>query len=162
MVYLYFCMHVKCTKGTWFCSENTVKTLAKLCIPCILYGTCVFLYTYEMNQRYMILQWKHSKNTSKTVHFMYNIWYMCIFVYMWNVPRVHFSLVKTQWKHSENISKTVHFMYNIWYTCIFVCMWNVPKVHVSAVKTQWKPMKTLAKLCISCIIYDTCVFLYTC
>jgi hypothetical protein len=132
MVHVYFDIHVKCTKSTCFCSENTVKT-------------------YE--------------NTSKPVHFRYNIWYMCILVYVWNVPKVHVSAVKTQWKHMkthENTSKTVHFMYYIWYMCILVYMWNVPKVHVSAVKSHWKHIKTLAKMCISYIIYGTYVFWYTC
>jgi hypothetical protein len=97
MVHVYFGIHVISTKSTCFCSENTVKThentwkhmktLAKLCISCIIYGTCVFWYTCEMYQIYMFLQWKHSENTwkhmkthentSKTVHFMYNIWFMC-------------------------------------------------------------------------------------
>jgi hypothetical protein len=41
-------------------------------------------------------------------------------------------------------------------------MWKVPKVHVSARNTQRELMKTLAKLCLSCRIYGTCVFWYTC
>jgi hypothetical protein len=113
----------------------------------------------------MCLQWKHSENTVKThentskpVHFMENIWDMCILVYMWNLPKVHVSAVKTH----ENTSKTVYFMQNIWYMCIFVYMWNVSKVYVSADEFRWKHMKILAKLCISCTIYGTCVFWYTC
>jgi hypothetical protein len=39
---------------------------------------------------------KTHENTSKTVHFMYNIWYMCILVYMRNIPKVHVSAVKTK------------------------------------------------------------------
>ena len=121
MVHVYFCIHVKCTKSTCFCSENTVKT---------------------------------HENTSKTVHFMYKIWYMCILVYM-------FLQLKHLKKH-KNTSERVHSMYEVWYMCIFVYMYHVQKVHVCAVKTQWKHMKPLAKQCISGIKYGTCVFLYTC
>jgi hypothetical protein len=56
----------------------------------------------------------------------------------------------------------MHFMYKVWYVFFLVFSWNVTKLHVSAVKTQWKHMKTLEKQCISCVKYDTCVFLYKC
>jgi hypothetical protein len=127
---MYFSIHVKCTKSTCFCSENTIKTheniwihmktLAKLCVLCIIYGTCVFWYTCEMYQKYIFLQWKYMKthentwkhmktneNTSKTVHFMYNIWYMSILVYMWNIPKVLVSAVKTQLKHMKTHENTL-------------------------------------------------------
>jgi hypothetical protein len=131
MVNVYFGIHMKCTKSTCFLSENTVKThehSSKTVASCIIYGRCVFLYTCEMYKSTCFC----SENTVKT----------------------H--------ENTYNTSKTVNFMYNIWYMCNLVYMLNVPKVHFSAVKTKWKPMKTLAKLCISCIIYGICVFWYTC
>jgi hypothetical protein len=83
---------------------------------------------------------------------------MCIFVSMWNVPKVHVSVVKTQWKHMKTLAKLC-IPCIIYGTCVFLYPYkNVPKVHVSAVKT----VKILEKLCISCIIYGTFVFVYTC
>ena len=121
MVHVYFVymyhvpkVHVFAVKTQW----KHMKTLAKQCIPCIKYGTCVFAYKCFCSEKTV----KTHENTSKTVHFIYKVWNMCIFGYMYHVP----------------------------------------KVHVSAVKTQWKHMKTLAKQCISCKKYGTCVFLYTC
>jgi hypothetical protein len=105
-------VHVSAMKTQW----KHMKTLAKLCISCIIYCTCVFWYKCEMYQKYMFLQrkhsentWKHMKtheNTRKTVYFMYNILYMCILIYIWNVPKVHVSAVKTQWKHMKTHKNT--------------------------------------------------------
>jgi hypothetical protein len=88
-------VHVSAVKT----QSKYMKTLSKLCITCRIYGTCVFWYTCEIYKKYMFLEWKQSENTSKTVHFKYNIWYMCILVYMWNVLEVYVFAVKTQWKH---------------------------------------------------------------
>jgi hypothetical protein len=85
-------VNVSAVKAQW----KHMKTLAKLCISCRIYGTCVFWYTCVMYKKLMFQQWKQSANTSKTMHFMWNIWYMCILVYMWNEPKIHVSAVKTQ------------------------------------------------------------------
>jgi hypothetical protein len=209
MLHVYFCIHVKCTKITCFCSEKTVKkhentsktvhfmyhiwhitcilvytwnvpkvnvsavkthwkqikTLAKLCISCIIYGTFVFWYTCEMYHKYMFLPWKHNENTLKhKQNRAFHVLYM-VHVYF----GIHVKCTKSTCfcrentlKAHRNTTKPVHFMYNIWHMFILGHMWNVPKGHVSAVKKQLTHLKTLAKLCISCIIYGKCLFWNTC
>ena len=100
-LHVYFCIHVKCTKSTCFCSENTVKT---------------------------------HENTSKTVHFMYKVWYMYIFVYMWNVPKVHVSAVKTQWKRMKTLAKQC-FSCIKYGTCVFLYTWEMYQKYMFL---QWK------------------------
>jgi hypothetical protein len=80
-----------------------MKTLAKQCISCRIYDTCVFKYIYVICTKSTCFCSENSvkthEKTSKTVHFMKNIWYMCILVYMWNELEVYVFAVKTQWKH---------------------------------------------------------------
>jgi hypothetical protein len=121
-VFWYTCeMYQKYMFLQWKYSKNTVKTLEKLCISCRIYGACVFCIHVKCTKSTCFCSEiivKTHENTSKPVHFMSNIWDMCILVYMWNVQKLHVSAVKTH----ENISKTVHFMYNIWQICILVYM----------------------------------------
>jgi hypothetical protein len=101
---------------------------------------------------------KTHENTSKTVHFMFYIWYMCILVFMWNVPKVHVSAVKPQWKHMKTIAKQC-ISYIKYETCAFLCTCEICQQYMFL---KYKHMKTLVKKCISCIKYGTCVFWNTC
>jgi hypothetical protein len=49
---------------------------------------------------------KTDENNSKTVHFMSEVLSMCILIYMWNVPKVLVSTVKTQWKHMKALTNS--------------------------------------------------------
>jgi hypothetical protein len=112
------------TKSTCFCRKNTIKThetLAKQCISCIKYGhiySCRHVkYTKSTcycNKNTM----KIHENSSKTVHFMFEVFYKCIFVYMWNIPLIHVFAVKTQWKHMKTLA-------NQCISCIKYCTLHV-------------------------------------
>jgi hypothetical protein len=139
-----------------------MKTLAKLYISYRIYGTCVFWYIHVTRTKGTCFCSKNTvkthENTSKTVHFMLNIWYMCISVYKWNVPNMHVSAVKTQWKHMKTQAKLC-IPFRIHGTCVF---WYI---NVKCTKSKCfcseNTVKTLAKLCYSCRTYGTCVFWYT-
>jgi hypothetical protein len=123
-----------------------VKTLGKQCFSFTKYGTCVFWYVYEMNQKYMFLQWKHCKNT--WIHWQNSAFHVSSMVHVFS--NIHVRCTKSTClcskntvKTHKNTSKTVDFIYNVWHMCIIVYMWNESKVHVSEVNTNENTSKTV-------------------
>jgi hypothetical protein len=71
------------------CSKKPKKTPTQPGILCTKHGPCVFFYHVKsIKSKYVCSRntAKTQENTYKTMHFMYEAWYMCILVYMWKFP----------------------------------------------------------------------------